>query len=137
MESAASEGERWAELRRTDLRAGVPKNSPAWLTNAFLHLQIDDVRNKIPIWLVLEDLPNILVAGKRLNKDQLAMLVFELQQNTADQASPVVQELKSHCQGSELELFAQFILDSWIKDKAPNKDRWALFSAGYLGGQRH
>jgi hypothetical protein len=108
-------------------------NTPDWLNHSLLELQNLAVKHNQPQWLVVEELPPLPIGGFRLNKKQLIALLTSLPMVTDTAAPQLVQELKTRCDPNFLDKFAQQMLDAWIKDYAPNKDRWVLLAAGHLG----
>ena len=95
------------------------KTTPEWLRTA-----CDEARKlKPPSWVEPDDLPAILVDGRRLNEAQTSTVLAALAQSTPSAPHPLVAAVKAHADRQSLDAFAWALFERWLVGGTPI-ERW-------------
>jgi predicted DNA-binding WGR domain protein len=108
------------------------RSLPSWAKEALPDLS--KKLQKLPANEPLEILPVIALQGRGLPPAQVNSLCTLLAK--ADPANPpaIFAQLKQHATQASLDAFSWKLFSNWLSDAAPPKEKWAMLSLGYLGG---
>ncbi len=81
-----------------------------------------------------DDLPSVVVDGRRLADAQITALLNALAQSTPEAPHPLMSALKAHADHASVDLFAWRLFQAWLIEGAPLRENWALKAVGLLGG---
>ncbi len=109
------------------------ETTPAWLRQALAELP-PLPRGALPEWLSLDDLPPLVIGGRRLDPARLRTLVRALALARLDAPPALLAGVRTHAEPASRESFAWRLIESWQCAGAPERDAWALNAAGFLGG---
>ncbi len=104
------------------------RDAPDWLIENLSE------KAKLPNWVKLESLPPVLIGNKRFSDELTRQLLYKLQTGSNPEALRFYKRLQEHADLSSLESFAWKLFDIWLAEGAPSREKWALMSLGYLGG---
>ncbi len=107
--------------------------TPDWLHAALVAVKAP-VPSKRTTWIAADDLPSVVVGGRRLANAQVTALLDALGQSTLETPHPLVSALKAHADRASLDLFAWRLFEAWLIEGAPPRENWALKAVGLLGG---
>ncbi len=107
------------------------QTTPEWLSHEVKALQ----RKKatLPSWVSLPDLPSVQVGEYCFNADQTNALLLALKQSTLDSPHPLTKALKQQAQTKTLDAFVWRLLELWLNEGGPSKDKWAMMALTHLG----
>ncbi len=88
---------------------------------------------KPPGWVGPDQLPPILVAGKRLNPGQTKTALAALTRSTPGAPHPLVAALKEHADRGSLDAFAWALFECWLLEGGTAKEKWAMAALGLFG----
>src|SRR5262249_54502225 len=133
---AAAPPEDAAKVRREVMEraeASIPaldaETTPAWLRTA-----CDEVKKlKPPSWVTPEDLPPILVDGRKLNEVQGKAVFATLAKSPLRSPQAHIAALKAHADRRSLDAFAWALFQRWLAEGAPAKEKCAMAALGLLG----
>lgn len=106
--------------------------TPNWLAKA-----IDEVKagkTVLPIWSDPAVKPRILVEKRRLNLDQMNAVLLALKQSSFEKVHPLISAINEHVDRKQSEKFAWALFEAWLKNGADSKEKWAMGSIAFLGG---
>jgi hypothetical protein len=133
---AAAPPEEAAKVRREVMEraeASIPaldaETTPAWLRTACNEVQT----LKPPSWVTPEDLPPILVDGRKLNEVQGQAVFATLAKSPLRSPQALIAALKAHADRRALDAFAWALFQRWLAEGAPAKEKWAMAALGLLG----
>jgi predicted DNA-binding WGR domain protein len=106
--------------------------TPPWLADALGSTPTP--KGPAPGWARPEELPPILVGGRRLRDNHVAAVVDALRASPLGAPAPLLTALKAHADRASLDAFAWKLFALWLDDGAPTKEKWALLALGHLGG---
>ena len=128
-----------ARLRRAVLekpeRRSEPltaETEPAWFAAAFRAAA--DSRSPLPDWLNPSTLPPILVDGRRVADEKVAVLLREIKGTAADATPHLASTLAAGADAGTCDRFAAALFDRWIAEKNQTSDGWVLTAVAWLGG---
>jgi hypothetical protein len=104
-------------------------NTPEWLAEAMAQ-QGKGTKTSSVDWVDILALPNLQLAGMRLNSEQIKHVLIALRGNN----KAFIEQLKQHFSRQELDDFVWNVYENWEEAGAPPKDIWALNALGHLGG---
>ncbi len=107
---------------------------PSALADAIADPSLAKSRAKLPTWLVVSSLPPIVVAGRKLNDDQVEIVLKALQASKLDAPHPLIAELRQHAQAESLDDFAWRLFERWLETGGESKEKWCMGTIGLLGG---
>ncbi len=107
--------------------------TPDWLRTALATVKAP-APSKRTTWIAADDLPSVVVDGRRLADVQVTALLDALAQSTLEAPHPLVSALKAHADRASLDLFARRLFEAWLIEGAPPRENWALKAVGLLGG---
>ncbi|MEJ5996727.1 DUF4132 domain-containing protein [Corynebacterium sp. H130] len=87
---------------------------------------------KLPVYAQPSALPPLVVGGARLMEPEVKMLLAALQ--TEDRDLPILRALRDNVQPTTLDAFATELLECWLDNGAPAKDKWLMTGSGCIGG---
>jgi hypothetical protein len=88
----------------------------------------------LPDWVSLTSLPPLRLGDRRLNDEQVQLLLCALRDSPLSTPSPVVAAIKEQVEPASRDAFAWKLFELWLGEGAPNKEKWALLAVGHLGG---
>jgi hypothetical protein len=127
----AEVADRVREAIRPNTAAPAPLDdaaTPDWLRPA-----AEEKPARLPGWLHPETLPPLVLGDRCLNAGQVQAVLAALRTSTLEQPMPLVVLLKQHLDGQWLDAFAWRVLEVWLGDGAPPREKWALDAVGLLG----
>ena len=104
----------------TELRAALdalPKKAPA-----------------PPDWISAAALPPVLVGGAKLAEAEVAAMLSAFRSAKGDARPDVAVALKKLADARSLDTFAWAVFQTWSKAGFPSKDKWAILTLGWVGG---
>lgn len=107
-------------------------NAPAWLSAAIA--EVKPGKTSLPIWSDPAVKPRIVIDKKRLNLDQMNAVLLALKQSTFEKIHPLIASIQEHLERKQTEKFAWALFESWLKNGADSKEKWAMGAIGFLGG---
>ncbi|WP_297739266.1 WGR and DUF4132 domain-containing protein [uncultured Tessaracoccus sp.] len=90
--------------------------------------------NQLPEYLNVAGLPPIVVDDVRLGEEEARFVIEAMQADDRDQ--PLLAALREHALVHHRDAFAVALLDMWLANGAPWKDRWLMTGAGCVGDER-
>jgi hypothetical protein len=117
------------------IRAALPEygtatttaERPAWLTLP------PRTRISVPAWLDPATLPPVVVSGRPLGPDEVAIVLAALRASTPEKCVPLLAALRENADRSALDAFAWQLYEAWREDGSSPKDKWGLLAVGFLG----
>ena len=109
------------------------QSTPGWLADALAKVKMPK-KVKMPTWLVLPDLPPLVVDDKRLDDGQVEAVIIALRGCDLESPHELLSGLKEHGDGDAGDAFSWKLFQLWMGEGAPTKDKWALMAVGHLGG---
>lgn len=106
--------------------------TPSWLSIAISEVKAG--KTSLPIWSDPAVKPRIVIDKKRLNLDQMNAILLALKQSTFEKVHPLIASMQEHLERKHTEKFAWALFDAWLKNGADSKEKWAMGSIGFLGG---
>lgn len=106
--------------------------TPEWLSKAIAEVKAG--KTNLPIWTDPAVKPRIVVDKKRLNLEQMHAVLLALKQSTFENAHPLISAIQDHLDRKYCEKFAWSLFEAWLKNGAESKEKWAMASIGFLGG---
>lgn len=107
---------------------------PAWLSDALNTVQMK--KAKTPEWLQNTSLENIRYGGWRLTADQQQKLLAAMQQSSAEEMHPLILAIRQNGERRAADRFVWDLFNRWVAANGPPKDKWAMFSLGYIGSEK-
>lgn len=125
-------------LQREIIAGGGEVLPPAALSDLpeALRQALQAVKNPKPVFLPPATLPPIRLGSTRLGPAEVGALLHVLKGAELGTPLPLVTALQQHADRQSLDLFAWHLAETWLGLGAPNKEKWALQAAGYLGGDQ-
>ena len=108
--------------------------TPQWWTTALAQAPVK--KSKPVAWLRPSDLPAIAIGDSVLGPEHIAELLAVLQASTLEAPHPLLRPLREHAVIERLDAFGWKLLESWLAEGAPPKEKWAFIASGFLGGDR-
>ncbi|KNY26895.1 DUF4132 domain-containing protein [Pseudobacteroides cellulosolvens] len=91
---------------------------------------------KLPPWLIVDELPPILVNKRRLTREQTTAVLLHLILPIPDKTLELIDEIKKEGDTTSLENFGWKLFELWLGVGAPSKEKWAFAALGFTGGDR-
>ncbi len=88
----------------------------------------------VPDWVPVATLPPILVGGAKLTEADVGALLSAFCARKGDARMTVAVVLKKHADARSLDAFAWAVFQTWSKAGFPSKDKWAILTLGWIGG---
>jgi hypothetical protein len=88
----------------------------------------------LPRFLAGQELPPVLIDGRRLTDDHLAVFLAALRESTLEGLHPLVGALKERAGPVACDRLALKVFEVWLWAGMPRKESWALTAAGVMGG---
>lgn len=88
---------------------------------------------KLPAWVRPELLPPLVVGERRLNDDQVAVVVQALVATPIDSRPLLLDELRKLASAKSRDAFAWALFSEWTANGSPSKEKWAMGAVGHLG----
>lgn len=107
--------------------------TPGWLRYALATLPPLPV-GPLPDWVVVEDLPPLIVGDRCLSSGQVHTLIRALSAVKLDHHADLVRGLRERVEVGCREAFVWRLIEQWQCGGAPFRDSWAMHAAGWLGG---
>lgn len=104
------------------------RSTPKWLA------VLSASPGKAPGWATPAALPPLVVGDRRLGDEQVAALLGVLRASTLVNPPQVVVDLKKNADPDAIDAFVWRLLERWLGEGAPSKEKWALLAVGLLGG---
>jgi predicted DNA-binding WGR domain protein len=108
--------------------------TPMWWTEALAQAPLK--KSKPVPWALPADLPTLSIGESALGPDHITELLGALQASTLETPHPLLRPLREHAAPERLDAFGWKLVESWIVEGAPSKEKWAFLAAGFLGGDR-
>ena len=89
---------------------------------------------RLPKYLNVAGLPPIVVDGAKLGEEETRFVIGAMQADDRDQ--PLLAALREHASVRHRDAFAVALLDLWLANGAPSKDKWLMTGAGCVGDER-
>ncbi len=87
-----------------------------------------------PDWISAAPLPPVLIGGAKLAEADVAAMLSAFRSVKGDARPPVALALKKLADPRSLDTFAWAVFQTWSKAGFPSKDRWAILTLGWIGG---
>ena len=107
------------------------KSTPAELKAA---LEAKAKKGLLPPWAVAAVLPPILVNDHRMSEEQTTLVLEALRRSAFNAVDPLVTAVKKHAVAASLDAFAWKLFQLWQAEAYPTKERWAMGTIGFFGG---
>lgn len=107
--------------------------TPDWLRQEIAALGAIK-RRALPSWASAASLPPLVVDGRRLSDEQLALALNVLAATPVATSHPLLATLKQRADRQACDEFAWKLFQLWLEDGAPAKEKWAMGAIGHLGG---
>lgn len=124
-----------AEILDQETKVYAPldaKSTPSWLQK-----ELDAVgslkRKPLPAWAAPALLPPLIVKDRRLNDDQIGVVLQLLAATPATEKHPLLVALRQQVAKSVRDEFAWKLFQFWQEDGCPTKEKWAMGAIAQLG----
>jgi predicted DNA-binding WGR domain protein len=109
----------------------LPKMSapPKWMADALAKAK----SLKVPAWIDEAQLPALEVDEKTLDGEHVRALIGALAASQGE-IHALVSAIREHATEASRDAFAWRLFETWLTEGAPSKEKWALASVGWLGG---
>lgn len=87
-------------------------------------------------WAGVEVLPCLIVAGRRLNNEQVELALAALRSSSPEAAHPLAAALKAGTEPEALSRFVWELFERWLWEGAPPKEKWVLAALGLWGNDQ-
>lgn len=87
----------------------------------------------LPKYLNVAGLPPIVVDGAKLGEEEVRFVIGAMQADDRDQ--PLLAALREHASVRHRDAFAVALLDMWLANGAPSKEKWLMTGAGCVGDE--
>lgn len=111
----------------------TPADEPAWFAAAFR--AVTDSRSSLPDWLTPATLPPILVDGRRVPDEKVALLLRDLKGTAAETTPHLAATVAAGADAGTCDRFAAELFERWIAEKNHAVDAWILTAVAWLGGE--
>ncbi len=107
------------------------KSTPKWLAEALA--KATGSKKKLPPWATSAQLPPLIVGERRLNDDQLDIVLQKLSAANVTEKDELLSQLREKVDKSFRDEFAWKLFQHWQDDGFPSKEKWAMGALGHLG----
>lgn len=106
--------------------------TPGWLSKALVACH--GPLRPLPDWVVIGDLPPLVIGERRLGDSQVTYLLLCLGENRPATPPPLARLLATHVAAPCRETFAWRLIEHWQCAGAPLRESWVLHAAAWFGG---
>jgi predicted DNA-binding WGR domain protein len=107
------------------------KSTPKWLSEVLS--KVSSSKKKLPGWAAAAQLPPLIIGDRRLNDEQLGIVLQKLIATDIAVKDELLTSLRENVEKSVRDDFAWKIFQHWQDDGCPSKEKWAMGVLGHLG----
>ena len=107
------------------------KSTPKWLSEALSKASAS--KKKLPGWAAAAHLPPLIIGDRRLNDQQLDVVLQKLVTTNVTDKDELLTLLREKVEKNVRDEFAWKIFQHWQDDGCPSKEKWAMGTLGHLG----
>lgn len=107
------------------------KSTAKWLSERLS--KVSTGKKKLPGWAAAAHLPPLIVGDRRLNDEQMEIVLQQLVATGVTAKDELLTSLRQNVEKSVRDEFAWKIFQRWQDDGCPSKEKWAMGVLGHLG----
>ncbi|QEG41467.1 WGR and DUF4132 domain-containing protein [Roseimaritima ulvae] len=108
------------------------KTTPKWLKDALATVDLKRAP-KLPSWAAPDGMPPLAVSERRLNDEQVQVVLEVLATTPVSEQHPLLVAIKQHVDKPSRDDFAWQLFQFWQEDGSVAKNKWAMGAIGHLG----
>ncbi len=106
------------------------KKAPQWFKKALKEVP----PGKPASWVNVKDLPLLLIDEQQLEENHIEKILVALQKSSWENPLSLLTGLREKGDQGSLDSFAWKLFEAWLEEGAPSKEKWAMGTIGFLGG---